>query len=658
MNLLAVFTRPRLQPVFDFTLATLAVLALFFALTVHGYESSFYRQIVALSLLLSLIIIKLFRSYHTELSLPSHPFFLWFLAFAAWIALSIAWSPMPEQGFLIMLTFSCGLFAILLSFWATERQWLYFRRLLIPLALLVVAMTSFQAFVLKIERPAGFLLNWNTNSAFLGAILLPYCAVYLRQIVQGWKPVLLGLFLASCAFGMALGQGRGSLFALAIGLALLFMAYRNEQRAYWGIALTLAWVAGGYALADVLHGGLLAQRLAAVSTPEGITDLNTLGSGREYLWSAGWHMYLDRPWLGWGMGMYHWLYPRYRPALHVEEGHYVHNDYLQFLIELGPIGLLLCLAWLAALIWLGWRLFRFAQAADQRFTDLGLSLACLSLLLHAGVDFLLYQSPMLILLGAYAGRLGWRYSQLSKTGILSIPMREKFTVAGYFSILTALTLFLAVGLYNLAIGFRMMGDVDLSRPPLEVFQEYGKVQRILPFIKQFQLNQGWYILSLIQKEPDRLPLAERDPLIHYAMDRFDQASQSNPYIALIGKCQAELLMLLPGQPVEIVRHLRQSLAIDPYQLDTRLELANALETAGDSALARDVLADGLNRAYIIDDIKQVRAFWRKIDGLIDDTAANAPQKQAILLEMQKLDDLKHVPGERFAFTLPDIGWKP
>ena len=184
MNPLSFLAHPRMPLVRDFTLAVLAVLGLFFALTVHGYEQSFYRQIIALFLLLTLIMVKLYGSYNTRLSLPGNSFSLWFSAFTGWVLLSMAWSPIPGGSFLSALTFSFGLLAMLLSFWANERQWFFFRSLLIPLALLVVAATSYQAFVLKVARPAGFLMNWNTNSAFLGAILLPYCAVYLYQMTQ------------------------------------------------------------------------------------------------------------------------------------------------------------------------------------------------------------------------------------------------------------------------------------------------------------------------------------------------------------------------------------------------------------------------------------------------------------------------------------------
>ena len=790
MNPLSFLAHPRMPLVRDFTLAVLAVLGLFFALTVHGYEQSFYRQIIALFLLLTLIMVKLYGSYNTRLSLPGNSFSLWFSAFTGWVLLSMAWSPIPGGSFLSALTFSFGLLAMLLSFWANERQWFFFRSLLIPLALLVVAATSYQAFVLKVARPAGFLMNWNTNSAFLGAILLPYCAVYLYQMTQWpmdtsgnkatqnplaprkratavklsrhtgmdcrypehrevnlarppwplgsgipcrndgfflnlvaalkraglgaiesrfistvpYKLGLLGLFLASCGFGMSLGQGRGSLFALAIGLAVLFFAYRNEKRAYWGIGLTLAWVVGGYALGDLSHGGMLAGRLSTMGTAEGLTDVHNLGSGREYLWAAGWRMYLDRPWLGWGIGLYKWLYPRYRSPLQVEDGHFAHNDYLQFLIELGPLGLLLCLAWVAALFWLGWRLFRATLAPGPRFTDLGLVLACFAMLLQATVDFHLYHSPMLFLLGAYAGRLAWRYSQpdgqnplahhlckmgvssspLCKRGVggiysrndeqktvstvlterigmraISIPLSEKFTKTGYFSILTAITLFLGLGLFNLEIGYRAIRDVHLGKPPLTVFKQCAKARDILPFIEDFQSCQGWLILTLIKNEPDKVPLADRDRLIRYALQGLDEAILRDPISPYNHQWKAELLLLVSGNPDEIIDHLRQSLVLNPYQLDVRLELADTLEKKGDVEQAKQVLAQALGKAYIakVDDVK---AYWRKVDGWIGDTAAFTTQRQAVQQQRQWLDSLKPDTNAKkdYIFTLPDIGWKP
>lgn len=50
-------------------------------------------------------------------------------------------------------------------------------------------------------------------------------------------------------------------------------------------------------------------------------------------------MFLDNPITGWESGTFRFLYMQYKSPLSGEAGTFVHNDYLQFLLELGPIGL-------------------------------------------------------------------------------------------------------------------------------------------------------------------------------------------------------------------------------------------------------------------------------------------------------------------------------
>ena len=651
--------QPHSQLPRDFSLALLAILALFAAIKVEGNDSTYHWQTNSLFLLLALVMTVLFRSYRTGLILPAHPAILWFSGFLGWTALSMAWSPATGESYLQVLVFSSGLLAMLLAFWANDRQWRFFQYQLIALGLLVIVYTSYQAFKLNVDRPSGFFLNWNTNSAFLGLILLPSCAMHLLRVTQGRSTFFMGLFLACCTFAMALGQGRGSFFVLAIGLTLLFFAYRTQARANRGILLTLAWIIAGYALADLLHGGgLLSRRVITTiqATNGDANDLHTLGSGREYLWAAGWHMYLDRPWLGWGINIFHWLYPLYRPPQIVEYGQYVHNDYLQFLIELGPIGLLLCLCWVVSLLLLGWRLFRSPGEAEQRFNNLAIALACAAMLLHTFVDFHLYQPSMLILLGAYAGRL-CRQQREATGGILIVQPREKVNAASYYGILSVFCLFLGFDLATMSIGMQAMSD-DPKTPLPVLLQQCEKAQRFTAFIEFIQSCQGQLILNMFEMNPDWLPMDKRDKLIHYGLQSLDVAIQNNPLNYNNHNLKAKLLLLQSNQDEAIGRHLRQSLALDPYQLDARLTLANYLEKNGKTGQAQIVMADGLNKAYLAT-LNQISAYWNKIDQYLPDTPAFAKQKQMIQ-EQKKLNG-GYDPATRdtfYAYSLPDIGWNP
>ncbi len=95
--------------------------------------------------------------------------------------------------------------------------------------------------------------------------------------------------------------------------------------------------------------------------------------------------------LGIGLDTYHLDYPAHRHAtLAGSDQWFAHNDYLQVLVELGPLGL-------AALLWLLWRMARMADQvlqhtsdADQTALVAGCCAGAGAALLHSLVDYNLY----------------------------------------------------------------------------------------------------------------------------------------------------------------------------------------------------------------------------------------------------------------------------
>lgn len=645
-----------LQTMRDFSISLMSVVALFIALTIQGNNYTFYREALILFLLLALMMVKLFKSYNADIALPNTAVILLFAAFVSWVTLSIFWSAVLGDSFLMTLFFYGGLVAMLLGFWATDKQWHFYRVLLIPLALAIIAMTSYQAFVLKMERPTGFLMNWNTNSAFLGAILVPYCADYLRQTTEK-QPIawFTGLFLASCSFAMALGQGRASLLVLFLALGVLFFTYRLKKDAFRAIGFTLFWVVGGFVLGDLLHGGFLAQRLISTAqTTATLENMSSLGSGREYLWSAGWKMYLDRPFLGWGINVFHSLYPSYHSPLHIEDGNFVHNDYLQFLIELGPVGLLLCLGWIGALFLQTWRLFNTPDT-EQRVVDVAIFLACAAMLLHSVVDFHLYHAPMLLLLGSYVGRLSQQYQKQYITKPATVKFADISTARHYFGILSVISLFLSMVLLNVSISFLSFRNAEHTKEPLKKFQKLTQAQHFLPFVELFQTLPGLFILDFVENDPNAYPIEIRDKLIVEGLEYIDQAIQNNALRAENHQYKARLLLLLRGDSHEISHEFEQSIALNPYQLDVRLMFMRYLESINAEKQARHVLEDGFNKSYF-DKAAQVNAFYKQVDLHIDDSPAFAIPKKAIKKEIEKMNQIS--PKTVQTFTLPDIGWNP
>jgi O-antigen ligase len=168
---------------------------------------------------------------------------------------------------------------------------------------------------------------------------------------------------------------RAPFFGVMLGLALVvvFMLARRAFRPR-GIRRVLALVAAFAAclllqnvpspFAESRHQTVI-TRLKATST----TEVNT--RARLLYWGAAIEMWRARPLTGIGAGGFDGAFPEARatfiearadsPLANINEQHLstgAHNEYLQILGELGATGLMLFLAFAAALVWAAWRVLR------------------------------------------------------------------------------------------------------------------------------------------------------------------------------------------------------------------------------------------------------------------------------------------------------------
>jgi O-antigen ligase len=249
------------------------------------------------------------------------------------------------------------------------------------------------------ETPATF-------AAVINLLLVPLLALVLAR--RGGPTVLvLGVVLAAAAFASA---SRGGLLALAAGIgAALLLAYRAELLQWRRAAVVLGLLAAGWVLATGLRWLPVAEG-PREALPSAELQVESSRSRLE-LYAVSWRAWQERPVAGTGYLTFRYVLERDRGRVpsygSASETWFAHNDFLQTLQELGPLGLALLLALAGLPGWLAYR--RLAAVPEaQRTVALASASATTAMAFHAMVDFPFYIPACLILYGAMLGMLDRR----------------------------------------------------------------------------------------------------------------------------------------------------------------------------------------------------------------------------------------------------------
>ena len=267
-------------------------------------------------------------------------------------------------------------------------------KLWLALVVLIAASAGYSIwnFVVNDVRAAWPVGDANNYASLLYLVWVPWLHRYLvkhpKYRPYGWA-ALLGTVLASVA--MYTTESRA-------GVALMLVAF-----AIWlglSVARKLTWqpLVAHFASSVTAFVGSIFLLGAQGIAPD---SANTIEGGlgvRLQLALAALKLYPEHPVAGFGLNAFSALYAARRPVTdQVTAGRLVHNDYLQFLIEGGPLLLvaLLTLAGFAAFTL--WKCVT-ADKDSPAFMRAGFALAGCLLLAHALVNFAFYRFTLPVLL--------------------------------------------------------------------------------------------------------------------------------------------------------------------------------------------------------------------------------------------------------------------
>ena len=181
-----------------------------------------------------------------------------------------------------------------------------------------------------------------------------------------------------------LSGSRGGMLAILTELAVLGIFLSRGRR---GVRTMLGLAAFSIVLVGLLTwlgGKELTSRVSSISTE---TRSEISGGLRLSIDRDTLHMFRSKPVLGWGLGTFPVVYPRFRSFytnIFVNEAH---NDYLQLLSEMGVLGFGV-MVWFLVVVWRkGLAKIGNWMSDVSGAVALACLLSCTGILVHSAVDF-------------------------------------------------------------------------------------------------------------------------------------------------------------------------------------------------------------------------------------------------------------------------------
>ena len=269
--------------------------------------------------------------------------------------------------------------------------------------LVVGAWGLLQIGFLGVARASAFFETPATYAVVLSLILVPRLAA----VAAGKREaaiIFAAAFLAAAVFA---AESRGALLALAAGTGSVAILGMRARLLQWrGVARVALLLAVGWA-------AVLAIRSApAFEAPSvGVTARAESSISRLELFALSWKARREQPLAGSGYLTFGYILEQGRAQVpsygESHETAFVHNDYLQTLLELGPVGLLALLGLTVLPPVQAYRRLP-VLAEDQRLPVVASASALLAMSVHALVDFPFYVPACLLLYGALLGTLDRR----------------------------------------------------------------------------------------------------------------------------------------------------------------------------------------------------------------------------------------------------------
>lgn len=506
------------------------------------------------------------------------------LSFGLWAGISTLWSDAPFDSWRAVSVW------LLLPIWA----WIFAAQDLKALRVKFVAALSVIFLLVLVAymqimggapydgyRPPSLFANPNTFGSLLVAVLLPLQHLWLGRASVCLRPltryallfilyVILGALVFSASRIAIVGYGVFTIIQM-LWLRGTIGAHRREFIGFIaGLVLT-------YIVMNILADNVLAGRLAL------FTDM-ALSKVRMIVYATAWESYLQAPITGHGFGA---LYVSYAGLRHYDDntvGQFAHSDILQYLAELGPLGLALAISIFGLFVVMSVsRLRQGFKDPQSTLWFVAVSSSLVATALAACATYLFYLPAILLILALMLGI--WSSLFWSEEAPLP-PRRKPISALVFLAVTGALTC-----LHVSAVMTDHASDA-IMRHSMKDHYKWNMVASRLSFDLNPAVLMEWADVSQSFTSQDQKP--EQIAQLRNTLDRLERLQPKMPeYWLLRGRFE-----LIGGDVKLAEAAFRNAVTLDPVFLPARVMLGRLLREKGRYSEIPPLYEEGLKFALI------------------------------------------------------------
>jgi O-antigen ligase len=367
-----------------------------FAVLAHGGVEPWSEAVLEIGAAVLLLLWSWKALTESELKLIWNPLLWPLLGFwlVAAFQLAIGITPVPFLTRIELLKYSAllALFFLCVQSYRTRAHWRTFVWFLLSLGFAVSLFAILQHFTFNGKLywvrelqfggiPFGPYVNRNHFAGLVELLIPPGLAIQILGAERRDQLPLVTLFTLLPIGALFLSASRGGIisFVAEVGfLAILIVARQREKKVLVAAALVLTLA---IILISWLGIGAALDRFATYK------KLETSEGRRVEMLHDSLHIFKDHWVIGTGLGTLQEVFPLYETVYDGLIVNHSHNDYAEALAETGSVGGLCGFVFLVLLFWTAWKILS-AEGGSLSFAyHAGALVACLGLLVHAGVDF-------------------------------------------------------------------------------------------------------------------------------------------------------------------------------------------------------------------------------------------------------------------------------